>query len=200
MDTFEAIEARRSVKHYDPAHQLNDDEIKKLLSAAMLAPTSFNMQNWRFLVVKDSAIKQKICEASWHQAQVKDASITILLCGDLMAHAQSPERYWRNIPAEASAKIVPMITGFYEGNEQLQRDEAMRSIGFAAQNLMLGAKAMGYDSCPMIGFDPKKVAEIVNLPDNYVIGMMLTIGKAIKPAGPRGGQLEYSEVVFTDKF
>jgi nitroreductase len=65
---------------------------------------------------------------------------------------------------------------------------------------MLGAKAMGYDSCPMIGFDPSKVAEIVNLPDNYVIGMMLTIGKAIKPAGPRGGQLDYSEVVFTDMF
>ena len=179
---------------------MSDVDTEKLLSAAMLAPTSFNMQNWRFLVVQDQAVQDEICAASWHQAQVKEASITILLCGDLKAYSKKPERYWRNIPTEVSSKIVPMITGFYEGNEELQRDEAMRSIGFAAQNLMLGAKAMGLDSCPMIGFDSSKVGEIINLPENHVIGMMLCVGKALKPAGARGGQLNYSEVVFKDKF
>ena len=56
-----------------------------------------------------------------------------------------------------------MIPSFYGKNEQLQRDEAMRSVGIAAQTLMLAAKDMGYDSCPMIGFDPVKVSEIINL-------------------------------------
>ncbi len=200
MNTEAAIEARRSVKHYDPEHKMSQDEIKKLLSLALLSPTSFNMQNWRFLVVEDQSVKEEICAASWHQAQVKDASITVLLCGNLEAHNEDPARYWKNIPEEASSKIVPMIPGFYGKNEQLQRDEAMRSIGIAAQTLMLSAKSMGYDSCPMIGFDPVKVAEIVNLPKNYVLGMMLTIGKGIQPAGVRGGQLDYAEVVFKDRF
>ena len=82
----------------------------------------------------------------------------------------------------------------------MQNDEAMRSIGIAAQTLMLGAKAMGYDSCPMIGFDRNKVGEIINLPKNHLIGMMLTIGKAIKPANKRGGQLAYHQVVFNESF
>jgi nitroreductase len=65
---------------------------------------------------------------------------------------------------------------------------------------MLSAKAMGYDSCPMIGFDPKKVAEIIDLPEQHLIGMMLTVGKAIQPANQRGGQLPYEEVVFGEAF
>ena len=74
------------------------------------------------------------------------------------------------------------------------------SVGIASQTLMLAAKAMGYDSCPMIGFDPVKVAEIIQLPENHVIGMLLTIGKAIKEANPRGGQLAYDDVVIRDSF
>ncbi len=65
---------------------------------------------------------------------------------------------------------------------------------------MLSAKEMGYDSCPMIGFDPIKVAEIINLPEDHVIGFMVTVGKALKPAQPRGGQLPFSEIVINDKF
>ncbi len=96
--------------------------------------------------------------------------------------------------------LVPMIAPFYGSNPQLQRDEAMRSIGIASQTLMLAAKSMGYDSCPMIGFDPIKVGEIIQLPENHVIGMMITVGKAIKDANARGGQLPYEEVVFRDSF
>ena len=93
-----------------------------------------------------------------------------------------------------------MITSFYEDNPQLKNDEAIRSIGIAAQTLMLSAKAMGYDSCPMIGFDTEKVGEIIDLPKNHLIGMMLTIGKAIKPANKRGGQLAFNKVVFNESF
>jgi nitroreductase len=89
---------------------------------------------------------------------------------------------------------------FYEGKEQLQRDEAMRSCGIVAQTLMLVAKSMGYDSNPMIGFDPQKVAEIINLPDEHVISMLMVIGKQIKPAMSRGGQLPLSDIIFTDRF
>lgn len=178
---------------------MSEVEIQELLELALLSPTSFNMQNWRFVVVTDPEKRAAIQAASWNQAQVTEASITILLCANLYAH-EDAERYWKNAPQPVQEMIVPMIAPLYGSNPQLQRDEAMRSIGIASQTLMLAAKSMGYDSCPMIGFDPIKVGEIINLPENHVIGLMLTVGKAIKDANARGGQLPYEEVVFTDQF
>jgi nitroreductase len=200
MDALEAIKQRRSIKYFDSSHQMSEEEITTLLEHAMLSPTSFNMQNWRFVVVSDAEIKEQLKAAAWNQAQVTDASIVILLCGDLKSWGKNPERYWRNAPEQTRNAIVPMIPKFYDGNEQLQRDEAMRSCGIAAQTLMIAAKAMGYDSCPMIGFDPNKVASIINLPEDHVVTLMLPIGKALKPANPRSGQLEYQEVVIRNKF
>jgi len=76
----------------------------------------------------------------------------------------------------------------------------MRSCGIAAQTIMLAAKSMGYDSNPMIGFDPDKVAEIIKLPKDHVISMLMVIGKQTQPAMPRGGQLPLDKVLFIDKF
>jgi len=93
-----------------------------------------------------------------------------------------------------------MIKSFYSGNVQIQRDEVMRSCGIAAQTLMLTAKAMGYDTCPMVGFDSDAVAKLINLPSGYVVSMMVAIGKATKPAHPRGGQLPLNEIIIENKF
>lgn len=199
MDTLSAIRERRSVKHFDPTHEMTEAEINGLLELALLSPTSFNMQNWRFVVVTDQAQQDAIRAASWNQAQVGEASLTILICADLGAHVDAG-RYWVNAPTPVREMLVPMIGPFYEKDPQLQRDEAMRSVGIAAQTLMLAAKSMGYDSCPMIGFDPEKAAHLINLPENHVIGMMLTVGKALKDANARGGQLPYEDVVFRDRF
>ncbi len=200
MDFFEAVKQRRAVKHYDPSHQMSEAEINTLLEHTLLSPTSFNIQNWRFVVAQDPEIRQQLREAAWNQAQVTDASIVIILCGDLKSWEKNPQRYWRNAPEETQNMIVPMIGSFYEGKEQLQRDEAMRSCGIAGQTIMLTAKAMGYDSCPMIGFDPEKVAEIIKLPEDHVIGFMIAVGKAVKPARPKAGQLDQSEVVIRNQF
>jgi len=200
MNTFDAIKERRSVKHYDLNHKLTDEEVNQLLSLAVLSPTSFNIQNWRFVVVKDSEVRKQIRAAAWDQAQVTDSSLLIVICADLKSWKDNPAQYWKNAPKEAQDFLVPAIGPFYEGKEQLQRDEAMRSCGIAAQTIMLAAKSMGYDSNPMIGFDPQKVAEIINLPKDHVISMLMVIGKQTKPAMPRGGQLPLDNVVFTDKF
>jgi len=200
MDTFDAIKERRSVKHYDPTHKLSEDEIDKLMSLAVLSPTSFNMQNWRFVLVKDPEIRKNIRSASWDQAQVTDSSLLLVICADLKSWKKDPVQYWKDAPKEARDFLVSGMGMFYEGKEQLQRDEAMRSCGIAAQTIMLAAKTMGYDSNPMIGFDPEKVAELINLPEDHVITMMMAIGKQVKPAMPRGGQLPLDKVVFTDRF
>jgi nitroreductase len=200
MDTFDAIKERRSVKHYDPIHKLSEDEIEQLMSLAVLSPTSFNMQNWRFVLVRDPEIRKKIRSASWDQAQVTDSSLLLVLCADLKSWKKDPGQYWKDAPKEARDFLVPAMGMFYEGKEQLQRDEAMRSCGIAAQTIMLAAKSMGYDSNPMIGFDPEKVGELISLPEDHVITMMIVIGKQVKPAMPRGGQLPLDKVIFTDKF
>jgi nitroreductase len=200
MDTFDAIKERRSVKNYDPNHKLTDDEVTKLLSLAVLSPTSFNMQNWRFVIVKNPEIRKEIRAAAWDQPQVTDASLLIIVCADLKAWKDNPAQYWKNAPKEAQEFLVSAMGPFYEGKDELQRDEAMRSCGIAAQTIMLAAKSMGYDSNAMIGFDPEKVAEIIKLPDEHVISMMIAIGKQTQPAMPRGGQFPLDKVVFTDKF
>ena len=199
METITAIKERRSVKHYDSAHEMSESDINALLEMALLSPTSFNMQNWRFVVVTDAEKRAAIQAVAWNQAQVTEASITILLCAKLNAY-EDAGRYWVHAPQPVQDMLVPMIAPFYQNSAQLRRDEAMRSIGIAAQTLMLTAKSMGYDSCPMIGFDPEKVAEIIDLPENHVIGMMLTVGKALKEANVRSGQLPYDEVVFRNGF
>ncbi len=201
MDTLTAIQERRSIKKYDTSFKMPEADVQKLLDLALLSPTSFNIQNWRFVVVRDPQQKKKLRAAAWDQAQVEDAQLTIVLCGDVKSWAKEPERYWRNAPEGTRQVLVPMIEQFYSNSgEQVQHDEVMRSCGIAAQTLMLAAKAMGYDSNPMIGFDPKQVAELIGLPEGHVIAMMLVIGKGIGAAHPRGGQLGKSEVVFTDRF
>ncbi|MDX2084078.1 MAG: nitroreductase family protein [Candidatus Melainabacteria bacterium] len=200
MDTFTAIEQRRSIKHYDPDFQMPEAHIQQLMQLAAWSPTSFNIQNWRFVLVQNPDLRQQIRAASWDQAQVTEASLLVVLCGDLNAWDRQPERYWRDAPAPQRERIVPMIQGFYRDQPQLQRDEVMRSCGIAAQTLMLSAKALGYDSCPMVGFDPNAVADVIQLPEDHVIAMMLTIGKAAKPAWPRSGSLPLEAVWIRDRF
>lgn len=200
MDTLNAIQTRRSVKQFDPNHVLTDQEIEQLISLAMLAPTAFNIQHWRFVIVREPQLRQQIRQVAWDQAQVTDASLLIVLCADLQAWQKQPERYWRDAPQAAQDFLLPAIHHYYDGKPQVQRDEAMRSCGMAAQTLMLAAKALGYDSCPMDGFDFEQVAGLINLPSDHVISMFIAIGKPLQAAQPRGGQLAIDEVIIWDRF
>ncbi|MDK2971353.1 MAG: hypothetical protein PWP23_1108 [Candidatus Sumerlaeota bacterium] len=200
MDTLEAIRTRRSIKHYDPEHRMTDEEIEQLLSLAILSPTAFNIQHWRFVVVKDPDLRARIREAAWNQAQVTDASLLLVMTADLKAWQRDPARYWRDADAQVRDFMALNITKYYEGREDVQRDEALRSCGIAAQTIMLAARAMGYDSCPMDGFDFSAVGKLINLPEDHMIAMMIAVGKGTKPAWPRPGQLPLSDVVIHDRF
>ena len=200
MNVNQAIVERRSVKAYDPHHKMTEQEISQLMSLAMLSPTAFNIQNWRFVVVTEPVLRQQIRAVSWNQAQVEEASLLIVLTADLNAWAKQPERYWQNAPKAASDILVPMIGHYYGNNPQVQRDEAMRSCGMAAMTIMLAAKEMGYDTCPMDGFDFDAVGKLLNLPADHTPSMFVVVGKALKEASPRGGQLAMDEVVVYNKF
>ena len=200
MSVTQAIVGRRSIKHYDPAHKLSEQDIAKLLSLAMLSPTAFNIQHWRFVLVTDPVLRQQIRTVSWNQAQVEEASLLIVLTADLQAWSKQPQRYWANAPKPVQDYIIPAIGQYYANNKQVQRDEAMLSCGIAAQTIMLAAKEMGYDTCPMDGFDFDAVSKLLNIPADHTPAMFITVGKAIKEAAPRAGQLDFEEVVIYNKF
>ncbi|MHC4993055.1 MAG: nitroreductase family protein [Planctomycetota bacterium] len=200
MDTFDAIYGRRAVKHFDPDFEMPEADLRKLLEAAMQAPTSFNIQHWRFVVVRDRDLRWKIREHGNDQAQMTDASVLIIMTADVDAWKKDPARYWRDAPKDVAELLVNWMGPFHEGKPQLQRDEAQRSIGMAMQTLMVAAKAMGYESCPMIGFDHEAVAKLINLPADHCIGPMVAIGKGTKEPWPKPGQLPLDEVIVENRF
>ena len=200
MNIAEAIESRRSVKHYDPDHVMPESDLAELIRLTKLAPSSFNMQNYRFLVIRDKELRQKIQAVSWNQAQVTEASVLFIICADLNAHMADPSIYWSHAPQEVQDMLGPMIQKFYEGNDQLIRDEAQRSAALAGMTLMLAARELGYDSCPMIGFDAEAVGKLVNLPEDMLISFMIPVGKQAQPAWDRGERLPDETVVIHDHF
>jgi len=200
MRVFEAIEKRRSVKSFDPDHRLSEEEEKLLSTLVPLSPTAFNIQNWRFVVIKDPSLREQIRAAAWGQTQVTDASLLVVLCADLKAWEKQPERYWADADQSVQEAMIPMIDAYYRDKEQVQRDEAMRSCGLAGQTLMLAAKAMGYDSCPMDGFDYDQVGELINLPEDHIVAFMVAVGKPLEEAHTRAGQLPIEEVRIYDRF
>jgi len=201
MKTIEAIYKRRSIKHFDADHVISKSNEQKLLEATIQSPTSFNIQHWRFVILRDPELRAKIrTEFGNDQAQITDASLLVLFTADLKAWQKDPARYWVNAPKEVADLLVGWMGPFYEGNESLQQDEAQRSIGMAMQTLMLTAQEMGYESCPMIGFDREEVAKLINLPENHAIGPMVAIGKGTALPWPKPGQLPLEEIVFENSF
>lgn len=200
MHVSEAIAARRAVKWYDPQHSMPEQDFRRLMEHAILAPTAFNIQNWRFVRITDPAQRQAIRAVAWDQAQVTDASELLVLCLDHKAWGREPERYWRNAPAEVQGFLLPALATYYEGKPQVERDEGMRSCGLAGMAIMLMAKEMGYDSCPMDGFDYEAVGKIIGLPEDHAIAFMIAIGKGTKAPWPKPGQLALDEVLIENKF
>jgi len=200
MNVLEAISSRRAVKWYDAEHKMPGETFHTLMQHAILAPTAFNIQNWRFVRVTDPQQRKAIRTAAWDQAQVTDASELLVLCFDTKAWDREPARYWRNAPQEVQDFLLPALADYYNDKPQIERDEGMRSCGLAGMAIMLAARELGYDTCPMDGFDYHAVGRLIDLPDDHEIAFMIAIGKGIKEAWPRPGQLPLSDVMSENRF
>ena len=200
MDVRTAIETRRAIKQFDANHTMTENEIEALMSLALLSPTAFNIQHWRFVLVRNPELREAIRAVSWMQPQITEASLLVVICADVNAWEKDPDRYWRNAADDVREGVVAAIDEYYRGRPQTQRDEAMRSCGMAAQTLMLAAKEMGYDSCPMDLSDFDEVAKLIQLPAGHVISMFVALGKRAREPWPRAGQLPMDKVVRVDHF
>ncbi|MGA7721040.1 MAG: nitroreductase family protein [Ignavibacteriaceae bacterium] len=200
------IRERHSIRHYDPDFKISDDEIKEIIKEAVYAPSGNNLQSWRFLIITDQKQKERIYTVSNDQEQVLEASALIIILGDLKGYEQVDLIYSRSVKEGIvteefkNAKVAKVKETFEKessryGNPNWKRDLVLIDGSLAAMQLMLAAKAKGYDSVPMIGYNTEKLRKILNIPDRYVNVLMIPIGKATEPAHPTL-RLSVDEITF----
>ena len=176
-----AIEERRTTVLFDPSHQLDDAQIGELVRLATRAPSSFNLQNWRFIAVRTPEAKAQLRAIAWDQAKITEAAVTFIVCGQLADAQTLPERLAPSV--EAGIMPAPMVDGWVGGAASLyqdqawrQRDEAVRSATFGASTMIYAAHALGLGAGPMIGFDQDAVAREFGLAANEIPVMLLAVG------------------------
>jgi nitroreductase len=200
MNLSEALDKRRSIRVFDKTATIGEEEIRRLITSAMKAPSSSNVQHWRFVLIKDPALRNNVRAAAFNREYITDASLLVAICADVKAWQKSPERYWANAPAEFGARVVSNMERFYGKNAETERDAALYSIGLSTMALLLAATEMGYGSLPIAGFEQEKVARLINLPKDHIVGLLVAIGKPAADPIPKPGQLPHEELVFTDTF
>jgi len=178
---IECILSRRATKYYDPAVTLSDDQIRELVRIGTSAPTSFHMQNWRFIAVRSPEAKARLRPIAWNQPPITDAAVTFIVCGQLADSSVIPERLTPVVEAGIMPEnMVPdweiPARGLYFDHPQRQRDEAVRTGAIGATAMIYAARSLGLGSTPMIGFDAEAVAREFALAEDEVPVMLLSVG------------------------
>jgi len=203
QDFFTVVNQRHSVKQYDASVKMSKDEIKELLEITAKAPSAWNLQHWKFLVFDDQEAKEKLLPISYYQQQVVQASIVVAILGDLEANKNAQAVFGPDVEAGLmSQEVMNTLVGQIEGaytRPNVARDAAILNSSLAGMQLMLAAKAMGYDTCPMGGFDPQKLVETFNIPSRYLPVMLVTVGKAAQPARP-SSRLPIDDITVWNRF
>ncbi|MGO4184786.1 nitroreductase family protein [Paenibacillus sp. TAF43_2] len=202
---FDVLNSRRSVREYDSSAVISEEEIRDILATAIKAPSSSNMQPWRFLVVTDPELKQKLLPIAFNQKQVAAASAIVIVLADLEMYTLSEKIYGSAIEAgfmteEVGNNFIENSTKMYSAlpAERL-KEIVVFDTGLVAMQLMLTARAKGYDSVPMGGYNRDQVMELFNISDRYLPTLMLPIGKAAVE-GRETTRLSVDDVTFFNKF
>ncbi|HKX27299.1 MAG TPA: nitroreductase family protein [Blastocatellia bacterium] len=203
-DTLTIIKERISTNYYDKTRTLSEAEIQDLVFYATQAPSSYNIQHWRFVAVRHPEDKARLKAVSYNQQKVEDAAVTFIVLGDLRGYEKLAEVLQRSVEAgridqKTADYYVPSAVKAYSSNAQFARDEAIRGASLAAMTLMIAAEAKGLASGPMIGFDPEGVKREFGISDRFLPVMLVTVGYPAPGNGPRKLRLEVNEVLAFDR-
>ena len=203
MNVFDALSQRTSVNYFDTERAISTAEVLELLDYAQHAPTAFNIQHTRYLVVTDQAAKETLKDIAYGQQKVADAPVVILVLADEQGHERMPDIAQRGVDAGIYNEgvrdyFVSAVNGAYGDNKAAAHDEALRSASMATMNLMTAAAGKGMATGPMIGFDTAKAKEVFNIAERYSVAMMVTLGYAKDGNWPRKPRLAASEVTVLD--
>jgi nitroreductase len=206
MELKEVFTKRRSVNFFDPKRAIDEDLLRKIYDIAKLVPSSFNLQPWKLILVRDPANKKKLRAAAFNQPKAEEASAMLILLADKNGYEEISKIADDFIgkgyfSAAEKAQYVSMANGLY-GNPFASRGFAMRNAGLFAMGFMLAAKDFGVDTHPMDGFDQDKVRQSFNIPEQYEVAMLMAVGyhddkKALLPRLNRKG---FDEVVIREGF
>lgn len=204
----EAIEQRRAARSFrpDPIPKAVLEEIFRL---GVRAPSGFNLQPWRFIVVQEQSNKEKLKTCAFNQRQISEAPVVLICCGD--RRVSSPEYIDSVIKlgqgmgaineqyAEYMRAKIPQIA---ENKPSFESLEAWtnRNVMLAVAQLMIVAKSFGVDSCPMEGFVKEQVKEVFNIPDEVDVCCLLPLGYAAEPFKAYGGRFELEKVFYSESF
>ncbi|WP_338664129.1 nitroreductase family protein [Pararoseomonas sp. SCSIO 73927] len=197
---IDAIERRNTINLFDPSGRIGDEVIAELVSLATRAPTSFNLQNWRFIAARTPEAKARLRAVAWNQAKVEEAAVTFVVCGQVTDESVVAER----LAPVVDAGIMPaaMVPGWeaaartlYSGQPGRQRDEAIRTATFGAATLIHAATALGLGTAPMIGFEPEGVIREFGLRMDEIPVMLLAVGIARPENWPQKPRRPLSQVL-----
>ena len=165
---IESLVSRSTTSLYDPAVTLTDDQIRELVRIATTAPTSFHLQNWRFIAVRTPEAKARLRPIAWDQPKITAAAVTFIICGQLtdpsVVRAPGTGGGSGHHAARDGAGIGKRRTRSVFRKPQCQRDEAIRTGAFGATAMIYAANALGLGSTPMIAFDPEPWPASSHLP------------------------------------
>src|SRR5690606_21177945 len=185
-DFKEIITGRRSIRNYDPTVKISREEMAEILEEASLAPSSVNLQPWRFVVIDSKEGKETLAPlAKFNQRQVETSAAVIAVFVDMKSEVFIEEIYDTAVekgymPAEVRDQQVPSIKGYFE-NMTFEQKKEMNLIdaGLVSMQLMLAARAHGYDTNPIGGYEKDRIAEAFDLDkERYYPVMLISIGKA----------------------
>ena len=191
-DFNKIVMERRSIKKYDPTVKISKEEMEEILTLATRAPSSVNMQPWRFLVIESPEAKATLAPlAKFNQTQVETSAAVIAVFGDLNNFENAEEIYGQAVtegimPQEVKENILNTFKGYYETiSKEDMKDVVLIDGGLVTMQLMLVARAFGYDTNPIGGYEKDKIAEAFGLEkDRYVPVMLISIGKAADEGRP----------------
>lgn len=194
------LKSRVSANNYDTTLPLSDADITDLVGLATLAPSAFNLQNWKFIAVRSSESKARLLPLAYGQQKVQDAAVTFIVCGtlspqDTISAALKPSLDAGILSEAIFNGWVGTVRGMYGENPSFQRDEAVRSASLAAMTLILAAQDKGMVSGPMIGFDAAGVAAAFDLAATEVPVMLVTVGYPAAGNWPQKPRKPASEVL-----
>ncbi|MCM3118043.1 nitroreductase family protein [Neobacillus sp. MER 74] len=184
----DVIKERHSVRKYDSTYKISQEEIKEMLKEATQAPSSSNLQPWRFIVIQDQELKKELRAVANNQEQVETASAVIAVLGDKEMYKSVEKVYQSAFEAGFmdEANMNRLIEGTNKtypfASEEVLKNIASFDAGLVSMQLMLIAKDRGYDTVPMGGFDKEKFVKMFNVEDRLFPIVLISVGKAAAPA------------------
>ncbi|GGJ18600.1 nitroreductase family protein [Deinococcus roseus] len=174
----EAIESRSSIRQFEPS--MPKEDLLEILRLASLAPSAFNAQPARFVVVENPETKGKLQAAAYGQKQVTSAPYTIVVYSDMEdVLATAEETSHPAFGDEGKTRQRQTFEGAFGGQSVENRAAwANAQANIVLGYLLIATRSLGYDSVPMLGFEPNKVKELLGLPAHVQIAALLPVGKA----------------------